>query len=51
MLAIEIDGESHVLKETKDIKRQREIEKYGVRFLRFDDMEVRYELDKVLKKI
>ena len=51
MLALEVDGESHYGNEKKDIKRQRKIESYGVRFLRFDDMEVRYKMEKVLEKI
>ena len=51
MLALEIDGESHYGNEKKDFKRQRKIESYGVKFLRFDDLEVRYKMEKVLERI
>lgn len=51
MLAIEIDGESHYGNEKADAKRQRKIESHGVNFLRFDDFEVRYNMNKVLESI
>ena len=51
MLAIEIDGESHYGKEVKDEIRQKEIEKFGVRFLRFDESEIYYNLEGVIKTI
>lgn len=51
LLTIEIDGESHYGNEEKDEQRQKEIEKYGVRFLRFDEIEIFYNLDKVIKTI
>lgn len=41
MLVIEIDGDSHEGKELYDKKRQKEIEDYGVSFLRFDDIDVK----------
>ena len=43
MLAIEIDGSSHDTEEAykKDIERQTRLETFGVRFLRFDDREVK----------
>jgi very-short-patch-repair endonuclease len=47
-LAIEIDGESHDGKLETDSRRQREIEKLGVHFLRFLDDEVKKNLDGVL---
>ena len=50
-LAIEIDGESHYGNEEKDAKRQKEIEKYGIRFLRFEDNDIFYKLDGVLRTI
>jgi len=40
-LAIEIDGVSHDHSYEKDIKRQKEIESYGVEFIRFSDSEVK----------
>lgn len=47
-LAIEIDGESHDGKLETDSRRQREIEKLRVHFLRFLDDEVKKNLDGVL---
>ena len=53
MLAIEIDGSSHNLEESfkADVKRQNILEKLGVRFLRFDDLEVKKEMSNVLRTI
>lgn len=51
MLAIEVDGESHYGNEEYDLQRQNRLEQLGVSFLRFDDMEVRHNLDRVLKRI
>ena len=41
MLAIEIDGDSHLYKYEYDIKRQGELEKEGVVFLRFSDIDIK----------
>ena len=51
LLVIEIDGVSHEGKLEKDSSRQREIEHYGVHFLRFADDEVKENLDGVLEAI
>ena len=51
MLAIEIDGESHYGKEKKDEARDKRLNQLGVTVLRFDDLDVRYDLEKVLEKI
>ncbi|MFH1320364.1 MAG: endonuclease domain-containing protein [Bacteroidota bacterium] len=53
MLAIEIDGCSHDKEEVKkaDVKRQKRLESLGVRFLRFDDREVKKEMTNVLRTI
>lgn len=51
MLAIEIDGSSHDQKYGDDAIRQAEIEKLGVHFLRFDDLEVKKDIDNVLRTI
>jgi very-short-patch-repair endonuclease len=40
-LAIEIDGDSHINKYDYDEKRQKTLEKLGVHFLRFEDIEVK----------
>ncbi len=50
-LAIEVDGESHYGNEKADKKRDKRLSKLGVTVLRFDDLEIIYELDVVLKKI
>jgi len=51
MLAIEIDGESHYGNQERDIRRQNRLENYGISFLRFDDLEVRHQLDNVINRI
>ena len=51
MLAIEIDGVSHIGKELYDSKRQSRLEKLWIRFLRFKDDDVFYNCDFVIKEI
>lgn len=51
MLAIEIDGMSHDEKIKSDIKRQKELEKLGVSFLRFKDKDIKNNMEGVLLKI
>ena len=51
MLAVEIDGVSHIGKELYDTKRQSRLEKLGVSFLRFKDEDVFYNCDYVVKEI
>lgn len=52
-LAIEIDGDSHKWEEVakKDIIRQERLEELGVRFLRFDDLDVKTKMPYVLNTI
>ncbi len=50
-LAIEIDGNSHIYRDEEDDKRQSELEAMGVRFLRFDDLEVKKNMTNVLRVI
>lgn len=50
-LVIEIDGDSHIGRENKDKERQNEIERLGIAFLRFDDLEVKKNMDGVLMTI
>ena len=50
-LALEIDGITHDSKVEKDIERQNTLESAGIRFLRFQDKDVRYNLDSVLRSI
>jgi very-short-patch-repair endonuclease len=49
--AIEIDGISHARKENYDEKRQQRLESLGVRFLRFDDLEIKFQMESVLSRI
>ncbi len=53
MLAIEIDGCSHEDEEVykKDISRQERLESLGVRFLRFNDLDIKKNLNGVLGRI
>jgi very-short-patch-repair endonuclease len=51
MLALEIDGSSHIGKEIDDLLRQKELEIDDVRFLRFDDLEVKKDMSGVLRKV
>jgi very-short-patch-repair endonuclease len=51
LLAIEIDGESHVLKGEADEVRQTRLEELGVRLLRFDDAAVKADIDAVVRAI
>ena len=48
MLAIEIDGDSHLYKYEYDKFRQGELEKLGVTFIRFSDLEVKNNMFSVL---
>lgn len=50
-LVIEIDGDSHHNKYHLDIKRQEELEACGLIFLRFDDLEVKKDINNVLRTI
>mgnify|MGYP002628723135 CR=1 FL=1 len=49
-LAIEIDGENHrhISTDKRDALRQKNLEKLGVRFLRFDDLYIKQNLNEVL---
>lgn len=51
MLAIEIDGDSHLYKYDYDVNRQGELEKMGVKFLRFNDLEIKQNMYSVLLTI
>ncbi|MDZ7720084.1 MAG: endonuclease domain-containing protein [Balneolaceae bacterium] len=52
-LAIEIDGSSHDHSKTseEDLERQSELEDLGIRFLRFEEIDVRKNIDEVVKII
>jgi very-short-patch-repair endonuclease len=51
MLAIEVDGNSHLNSETqiKDFNRQETIEKLGVIFIRFSDLEIKKNMNDVIR--
>ncbi len=51
MLAIEIDGSSHDKKFEYDRFRQKRLESLGIRFLRFDDLDVKQRIEYVLLEI
>ena len=51
MLAIEIDGDSHIDNERADKKCQEKLESLGIRFLRFSDNEIKENLDGVVQTI
>ncbi|MDX1671752.1 MAG: DUF559 domain-containing protein [Balneolaceae bacterium] len=51
MLAIEIDGCTHRFLYEKDLRRQKQIEAMGVRFIRFSNRKVKRNMDEVLKQI
>lgn len=51
--AIEADGDTHFKDEEvlKDVRRQKHLEKYGIRFLRFTNIEILEAPDFVINKI
>ena len=51
LLAIEVDGNSHEGRIQHDEERQRLIERFGIEFLRFDDLDVKHRLEGVLTTI
>jgi very-short-patch-repair endonuclease len=53
MLAIEIDGMSHNHEEAflKDEARQQTLETFGVRFIRFSEAEIKYDMINVMRAI
>ena len=52
-LVIEVDGCSHESEEAfiKDAERQKIIEAMGLKFIRFDDLEVKFNLSNVVMEI
>jgi len=51
MLAIEVDGDCHDLKNEEDTQRQKKLECLGVKFLRFDNDQVKNNMNKVVQDI
>jgi very-short-patch-repair endonuclease len=50
-LAIEIDGNSHDYKFEYDEKRQGKLEQYRIKVLRFNDLEIKKDINNVLRVI
>jgi (E)-4-hydroxy-3-methylbut-2-enyl-diphosphate synthase len=50
-LAIEIDGDIHIYRYDYDDERQKNLEKLGIHFLRFEDIEVKKNMSNVLRVI
>ena len=52
-LAIEIDGECHesITAQRYDKYRQKRLEEYGVRFLRFDDLRMKLDINTIVDEI
>jgi very-short-patch-repair endonuclease len=48
-LAIEVDGSSHLNKQEYDFRRQRKLENLGVRFVRFEDIDVKRNINQVFR--
>ncbi len=51
MLVIEVDGNSHDNKYNYDIKKQGKLEKLGLKFIRFDNLEVKNNMFNVLLEL
>jgi very-short-patch-repair endonuclease len=51
MLAIEIDGSTHHYNYEKDNVRQKKLENFGIKVIRFDDKDVRFALNDILRSV
>jgi very-short-patch-repair endonuclease len=51
MLAIEIDGKSHENKYEYDLMRQKKLEDLGVRFVRFNDLDVKKDIVNIIRSL
>ncbi|MDL2228383.1 endonuclease domain-containing protein [Odoribacter sp. OttesenSCG-928-L07] len=49
LLAIEIDGYSHVYEYDYDVSRQNKLESFGITILRFNDISVKKDMNNVLR--
>ena len=50
-LVVEVDGEIHLTRTDYDIGRTAEMEKYGIKVIRFDNAEVENKIEDVIKRI
>jgi very-short-patch-repair endonuclease len=46
---IEVDGSSHINKYEYDLRRQLKLESLGVRFIRFEDLDVKRNINDILR--
>jgi len=51
MLAIEIDGSSHDERYKYDEHRQNKLQNYGIRFIRFNDLDVKKNMNGVISAL
>lgn len=51
MLAVEVDGISHDFKTHSDVVRQKRLESLGIKIIRFLDIDIKTNLDGVLKML
>ena len=51
MLAIEVDGNIHLIQNEYDQSRTDELEKFGIKLIRFTNKEIENEIEEVLLKI
>jgi very-short-patch-repair endonuclease len=51
LLAIEIDGNTHDYKYEDDVVRQMKLESLGVKFIRFSDIDVKHNMNDVLRAL
>ena len=50
-LAIEVDGSSQINKYEYDLRRQKKLESLGVKFIRFEDIDVKRNINDVLRTL
>jgi len=53
MLCIEIDGNSHEIEAVfeNDVKRQKKLEALGIRFIRFNDKDVKKGIQNIIRSL
>ena len=50
-LAIEVDGSSHINKYEYDLRRQKKLKSLGFRFIRFEDLDVKLNINGVQRAL
>jgi len=50
-LVVEVDGEVHISRKEYDIGRTAEMDKYGIKVIRFSNLEVESNIEEVVKRI